>query len=451
MSRYRSQIVAAVEELQEEQVVADPVEPEVVVEPEVTDAVAEVGEEVDGSAEDFEQVEALGEDAEGLDKLGDAVEATVEPEEEGAPEGDGLSPEMAEVVEVATESYTRLMKKMGIKFKVAKPASESFKNVRDRKQQTRLAVEGLREAAATAWAAIVAFYNKCKTFIVGFFKSVFDGTAKLKGAAEKIAGAAATINGAAKSETIKAGGFAQKIQIGGKIDAATVEGGLNSLATFAEGLVADIGSFAAAAANYGEQAANFIEKPELLGEKDVKLNTLSNLKQVKSADGSVVLSSDEFMGGRALTATIPGTWTKGAAIKLNVFSKSRIRFSTVEGSKGYEGETVATLSPADAAKVAKAVVSFTATLDKNKAATQGLSSALDKMVAGIKKASSAGTEAQTAGIREVQAFMKTAGNVIAQLPTAVYGESLRAGHAALDYAAKSLSQYGGKPAATAAA
>ena len=446
MSRYRSQIVAAMEELQEEETAAAVAEPEVTVEPEVTESVDAVAEQVEGSTDDFEQIDALGDDAEGLSDLGDAVAATVEPAEDGAPEGDGLSPEMADVVEVATEGYTRLMKRMGVKLP-ANPASETFKNPRDRKAQTRLAVENIKAWAKKAWDAIIAFFMKCKTWIVKFFSDLFDSNKRLEGAAKKIYDRADKIGDAAKAkaETISAGSFASKLQMGGKCDFSVVGNAVGGNTKYFLQVLQDVNEFAEYAGKIGASADSIIKNPAGASDKELPLKFLSTMKETGRENGMISLSSAELPGNRALLATVPQDWKKAAMIKLNVFGKTRVHFGTFdEKSKGFEGETVPTLTIQQVCDTTVGIQFLCNELDKRKSTLGNLSRNLDSMTAGIKKANIDNPGASDEAIRDMQNFMRQAGKVVAQLPTAFCGEAIRVAHAALDYSAKSLSQYGGK-------
>lgn len=122
---------------------------------ELAEAVA-ASDEIDQAEDDIERVEA---GAEAVEDIAQAAEASVE-------EG-GLSETAAEVTRVATE---HLLKSMGFHKSYRRPAFEGFKTCTNRAEQTKIAVEDLKEKAAQVWAKIKEWIGK----LVAGLKKVWD-------------------------------------------------------------------------------------------------------------------------------------------------------------------------------------------------------------------------------------------------------------------------------------
>ncbi len=162
-------------------------------------AVAEVtavSSDIEAATGDIDSAAA---DADTLDTIAEKVEAT---EETG-----GLSPEAAEVVEVAVEAiYARL----GIRSNPI-PALEGFSDVKKRVRTTHIAVEDWKETVKKIWQAIINAFKKVYDFVVSFVKGIMDANAKLAKRANALLAGAKGVTGAAKEKEISAGSFVKKL------------------------------------------------------------------------------------------------------------------------------------------------------------------------------------------------------------------------------------------------
>lgn len=103
-------------------------------------------------------IEEAVEDAETLEDIGDVMEESVE-------SGEGLSPEAAEMAEIAVEAiYNRL----GIRNKTAMPAMESFGSSSSRLAATRIALEDVKETLKGIWEKIKTAFNSMMKAIKEF-------------------------------------------------------------------------------------------------------------------------------------------------------------------------------------------------------------------------------------------------------------------------------------------
>lgn len=162
-------------------------------------AVAEVtavSSDIESATGDIDSAAA---DADTLDTIAEKVEAT---EETG-----GLSPEAAEVVEVAVEAiYARL----GIRSNPI-PALEGFSDTNKRVRTTHIAVENWKETVKKIWQAIINAFKKVYDFVVSFVKGIMDANGKLAKRANALLAAAKGVNGVAKEKEIAAGSFVKKL------------------------------------------------------------------------------------------------------------------------------------------------------------------------------------------------------------------------------------------------
>lgn len=140
---------------------------------------------IDGETE---QVSAdIADTARDMDDMHEAVEDAVEetenleqvvaPLEESVAEGEGVSPEAAQIAEVAVERFRR-------KFNMPKyrtlPSTESFGSKQSRLQATVAAVEGIWETIKNAWKKIVAFFKKIWEKAKEFCRKIFTAAGRLE-------------------------------------------------------------------------------------------------------------------------------------------------------------------------------------------------------------------------------------------------------------------------------
>jgi len=217
-------IVAAMEELQEQEAAAGAAAPEATGDdtpseevdiPVAEDTVETAAAEVDMAESDVDAADETIADAESdlstLDGIADKLEAT---EENG-----GIDAGSAAIVEVAVE---HLYQKLGVIRAKAMPALESFGADSSRLKATRIAVEDIRENAKKIWDAILRMVEKAKEFITKFFKAIFTATGRIKERALKLKEAASKIQGEASSQTIENAGFAPALAVGSSVDYSKV-------------------------------------------------------------------------------------------------------------------------------------------------------------------------------------------------------------------------------------
>lgn len=206
-------IVAAMEELQEQEAAAGAAAPEATGDdtpseevdiPVAEDTVETAAAEVDMAESDVDAADEVIADAESdlstLDGIADKLEAT---EENG-----GIDAGSAAIVEVAVE---RLYQKLGVTRAKAMPALESFGADSSRLKATRIAVEEIRENAKKVWEAILRMIAKAREFIVAFFKKVFTATGRVKERAEKLKAALEQVKGEASQTEITEASFAPQL------------------------------------------------------------------------------------------------------------------------------------------------------------------------------------------------------------------------------------------------
>lgn len=156
-------------------------------EAEITDVVAndsEIAEgmsEIDSEAlernEDAAEIEDLEmaiedamEDADTLEDIGEVMEESVE-------SGEGLSPEAAEMAEIAVEA---ICNRLGIRNKKILPAMESFGSSSSRLAATRIALEATEETKKGIWNSIIEAFRRLGAMISEFFQKLMGGLPKVE-------------------------------------------------------------------------------------------------------------------------------------------------------------------------------------------------------------------------------------------------------------------------------
>lgn len=151
---------------------------------EVVEEVQEVAEQAEEVSGDVAQVEEAEADVAVVEQIEEVLEKAVE-------SGEGISETAAEIAQIAVESMQR---RLGIK--AAKmPSLESFGSASSRVTATRVALEGIKDTAKKAWAAIVNFVKSIAEKIKTFFKGLFDTNTRLLNRAEKIKARASETKG----------------------------------------------------------------------------------------------------------------------------------------------------------------------------------------------------------------------------------------------------------------
>lgn len=170
--------------------------------------ILEVQEAAAPVAETETAIDELTEVAEGLEEIADAVEAAVE--------DGGLATGAAEMLTLATESYTR---RLGLES--APVASlESFGGASNRLQATRVSLEGLRETVENIWNAIKQQITKWINALRDYYQRVWAAAPKLRKRAEELKAKIDGLDGKSpKEKKVAAGGIVKALHISGKFPA----------------------------------------------------------------------------------------------------------------------------------------------------------------------------------------------------------------------------------------
>lgn len=136
--------------------------------------------EMDDAANAIESVDqGIDEAADTADTM-DAMRGSLE---EAAEEG-GISEPAAEAVRVAVE---HLCARIGLSAsKSIFPSMEDFGDKSSRVRATKYTIENLKETAKSIWDAIIKVFNRAIDWIKNFYRSLTDGSIKLKKRAEAI-------------------------------------------------------------------------------------------------------------------------------------------------------------------------------------------------------------------------------------------------------------------------
>lgn len=426
------------------------VEPEIVpaeVEQEVAETVVEGGEAEDLNA----AIEEAVEDVTDLEDVGDTMEETVE---EG---GEGVSPEAAEIAEIAVESLAR---RLGIRSAKPLPALESFGSTNSRVSATRIAVENIGEMVVKAWEAIKTAFKSLWAKVAAFIDRIFNVNTRLKASAE----AALKRVGELKDKKAAAADFesaniARAFNMNGKASGQTAvailanqtlwTSTLYEIATGLEGALTSIGGVIESA-KLAKGADN----------KDVKQEIIGAIRQGIYSGGAkakeVVKGS-----GETVKATEALAFNHVFAIVVQEGSEANTGFVTLQESQGTSKEAdkkVPTLSAEEMKKVLEGVIGLVAENDKLKAKKDFVTkfqASADKLIG--KAIAAAG---KLDGGDETTEYLKHAmnyarrgtsdiGNTYGKLATKVPGLSVQAAKAGLNYVDASLKQYkdGGAKAA----
>lgn len=162
-------------------------------------------DELNEAEEATRVVEQASDDADTLEEVADTLESR---EESG-----GATPEEIEMAEVTVES---ICNRLGIK-KPVSLAAESFSSRSDRKRQTQLAVEGIREIGDSIWQVILKIYKKIREWIMKAWDYFFDARTKLLARAKALEARVDKVEGTPKESVIQ-GSFIEGLIHQGKFD-----------------------------------------------------------------------------------------------------------------------------------------------------------------------------------------------------------------------------------------
>lgn len=162
-----------------------------------------------------------------IDEMNTAIEEAVDGSEEieaisdvaqgSVDSGEGLSPEAAEIAEVAIESICNRLDMSYHKRTV--PSLESFGQKQSRVSATKIAIEGFKEKVKEIWQGIKDFFKKVWLKIKDFFAKFFANPEKTKKAAQALMDKASErATWKPKDETIDIGSSAQILSVKKKVD-----------------------------------------------------------------------------------------------------------------------------------------------------------------------------------------------------------------------------------------
>ena len=444
-------LVAAMEQLEEQELAEAPAEPEVPaeVEPPAESLETELLDvaEVEEIVEVLDtQVEDAVDSADELQDIADKLEASL-------PAG-GVDEPTAEAFEMAVES---LYKRLGVTLpaKAGKPGTpmvslEAFKGRQSREEATRVAMESIKDQIKNVWAKIVEAIQRAYAAVKNFLVSAFSGVAKLeKRAAAKVA-EFTKLEGTPSADKFESGKLASALSVGGKFSSAGVVTGL-------DGLVASIKTTDDIAKNAIASFASISAK-DLIGmdEKFVKTvyesTAVTGMKVVGEnegfdvPEGGVVYRGPELPGGKAILFTDAAPGKLEGALALVGISKKKFTVGSFNPKTGAATEgDVAVATIDDIKAIAKTVQEAAKALAASKTSKDAISKAQADLLADVKAASAAVAKDDEGAAKRADAVKRAvvSGNqLFTQLSTSLTSYTLTTGKNALDYADKSASLYG---------
>lgn len=384
--------------------------------------------EVDAGTEAVEQTSA---DAEQLDAIADKME---ESEETG-----GMDETSAAIAEVAVEAiYARL----GVTRRKPLPAMESFGSASSRLRSTKLAVEGIREMASKAWAAIVEFCKKIKDFFVKLWKFVSDASFRNEERAKKLAAKVASLPDEAKEKEVEAGSFAKGLTVAGAFDAGKIAEGLKTIGQNVGVDDAQIKSLDSAAHDFmkmitdGKAMDGFTKQP---GGSVLKTET-------KSRDGFAFhgfANSGEMLGGVSVAVEAP-TGTAAGKEAAEKWATVSVTTLVSKAASEFKAEKVATASKEQQTAITGGVVTLAGGVKRADASIKKTTALLDSLIKMAGEASKAAKEDKDAEGRAklVRKLITTSVNTVVKGTKEIGSHAVRTSKAALDYVEKSQKQFG---------
>lgn len=398
-------------------------------------AMLEMNEAASGVDEGLDTAEQVSSDAEQLDAIADTMEAS---EENG-----GLDETSAAIAEVAVEAiYARL----GVTRRKPLPAMESFGSASTRLRSTKLAVEGIREMASKAWAAVVAIWEKVKAFFVKLWKWVTDSNFRNKARAEKMATRLKTVKGDPKEAKIEAEAISKALSIRGTFNPAGLAKELDSLGdavkipeselTFVSETIAtfvaaigDAKKFAEYSPdwNFGSEAKTTSKAPE-------------GYKFVTYGGGKTV----DMLGGLRIYKQIPNKSLAGEEAWRADF-KVIVEQTDTAGAAGKE---VATAPKATLEAIVKSVIGLCDSVDANRGVATRIEKMTDEIIKKAKEAAKAAKDDDaTKRSKAVQVCVRNSTSILIKGPSTLMSQGVKASKASLDYVEKSLKTFDASKAA----
>lgn len=429
--KYRG--ILAMEEAELEAVVAEPaVDAEVVAEEQVEQGTA-------GEAEAMTEVEAAHDDVVASDEqIADAEDTagTIETIEERVGEAaeteGGISEPEAAALDVAVEA---LLVRLGASREKAKvfPAMEGFKDKESRQQTTRIAMENLGAKVKQLWQTILNAINSVWEKVVAFIKAMLNGTKFVEGRAVLVKKLAAR-KGAAKAGTVKVGKWGKKIMVGGKIPNASA---------LIKGITA-LSSHPAISFQYGAAAteanAAIVKALDGIGKKDGADGAAEALMNL----GAILHVEKKNMALPLGDVTFVSTEKKDEAGNVSAIEVK------IDGGEGDPGAEAPGLSPADAIKVADAVIANMKKFAGYEKESESIAATMKQLTSRIKGVASKETE-NDKEIRSIAKAIMVTKSALAIASTKARGYDLATCHAALAFAGASVAAAGKEAKAAAPA
>lgn len=393
----------------------------------------EAAADVDAGTDAVEQTSA---DAEQLDAIADTMEAS---EETG-----GLDETSAAIAEVAVEAiYARL----GVTRRKPLPAMESFGSSSTRLRSTKLAVEGIREMASKAWAAIVEFCKKIKDFFVRLWKFITDSAYRNEERAKKLAAKSGKIGSTPKEKEIAAGSFAKALTTGGKFEAGKIATGLEEIGTYIGNSKMQVDTLQAANKNAADSqttkwSVDSFKRSATGKEISTEQKPRTGFKFLGFSD------SAEMLGGVAVVDEVPDGEKSGKEA-YELWSERRIHTVVSKAGEGFKAEKVATASPAEQKQIADGVVKLVKGVKEAQTAIKQATSLLDEAIK-IATAASKGDNQEGAEDRSklIRKYMTSNINAVVKGTKDMGTFGVKASKAALDYVEKSQAQYSANSGST---
>lgn len=430
------------EEVAAEPAAAEPAEPEVVDNSETVEAgLLKVNDDEAAAAQVDEQTEEAVEVATALEEMATCLQS--------AAGNGGLSRDAAGALNVAVE---HMLKRIGMPVEHRQmPALESYGGVSSRVAATQMALENLAEKAKQIWEKIVEAIKKSIAWLVERFKAVFDTAGKLGVRAEELAKAATRATGEPKAKQLDNSRLASSLHIEGKTEG--VIAGIERLVKISD----DVFSGAVERMNVYKKLAdaeNLDQIVKMGGElsefRHAQYKTVENPETQglpKQPQGTVLRRSDELPGGKAILVTA----SLGDNGELSMEQLAEI-FASVKAQIGdgwpkvelAEDAKLATLSGADAGKLAETVAGLAGVIKKFEADLNIIKTSKTAVVTALEeKAKADKAEGDAAKENKALRSMITSMGRLVDNPIAgLSAYALNTGKHALDYVALSLQQYG---------
>ena len=395
------------------------------------------------------QIEEAVEVSEALDEYQEALESI-------AGQG-GLDRNGAMILQIGME---QLCGRVGIEMSAGSaginmPSMESFGGASSRIQATKLAMESVKETAKKVWEAIIAAIKRAGEWLKNFWKTLTDSNHRLKGRAEKIKAAVASVKGGAEGE-IENAGLADKLHINGKVEKNFGQD-FDEFVKFCETMS---GKVLPGVIESSKKVVDMIPKAaQDTKQEDIPFRAADikaaftgvqlSAAEGEGAEGVEVLKSKQLLGGRALVVQLP---TADGVAGAMAFAKCKtaVGFFKPAVAKA-TSEKLPVLSLAEVRGIADNVADVSKHIDTMRGLEKDFDSFVKALAVGAGQFSKSQELAQDAGNAKVVAAKKklqAARAVFSSLVTRVsnmpanFGTyALSTSKAAMDYSELSMKAY----------